>query len=157
MMPDFGFNQRTFLQSRTAIQSLKTLYLQNLMQGSIFYHNSARVSIASSGSLKNPHFFLICGKTSSSKNIFLEEVRMVIIDQLNIKDGYVSQACMRILHRVESNKTGWCTSLSHLVETEGRSWFILLWRLRFQESTCSWPSRVSAKLTSQKGTCFPCW
>lgn len=30
---------------------------------------------------------------------------MVIIYQLNIKYGYVSQACMLILHRVESNKT----------------------------------------------------
>lgn len=127
MMPDFGFNRRTLLQSRTAIQSLKTLYLQNLLiHGSVFYHNFARVLIAWwSSSLKNPHC-LICGKASSSKNTFLEEVRMVIIYQLNIKYGYVSQACMLILHRVESNKTGRCASLGHLVETEGSSRFSIV-------------------------------
>lgn len=98
------------------------MYLQNLViQGSILYHQSARVLTAwCSSSLKNPHF-LICGKASSSKNIFLEEVRTVIIYQLNIKYGYVSQACMLILHRVESNKTGRHASLGHPVETEGRS------------------------------------
>lgn len=47
---------------------------------------------------------------------------MVIIYQLNIKYGYVSQACMLILHRIENNKSGWCASLGHLVETEGSSW-----------------------------------
>jgi hypothetical protein len=48
---------------------------------------------------------------------------MVIIYQLNIKYGYVSQASMLILHRVESNKTGQCASLGRLVETEGSSQF----------------------------------
>lgn len=98
MMPDFGFNQRTFLQPRTAIQSRKTLYLQDLLiQGSICYHKSARVLLAWwSSSLQNPHI-LIWVKACSSKNIFLEEVKTVIIHQLNIKHGYVSQACMLIL------------------------------------------------------------
>lgn len=107
MMPNFGLNQRAFLQSRTVIQSLKTLYLQDLLiQGSIFYHNSARILTAWwSSSLQYP-LFLTCVKTSSSKNIFLEEVKTVITYQLTIKYGYVSQACMLILHRAESNKTG---------------------------------------------------
>lgn len=120
MIPDFGVNQRTFLQSRTAIQSLKTLYLQDLLiQGSIFYHTPARVLLAWwSSSLQNPHF-VTCVKACSSKNIFLEEVKMVIIYQLNIKYGYVSQACMLILHRAESNKTGCCASSGRLAETEG--------------------------------------
>lgn len=127
MMPDFGFNHRTVLKSRIAIQSFKTLYVQDLLiQGSIFYHKSARVLIAWwNSSLKNFHF-LICEKASTSKNIFLEEVRMVIIYQLNIKYGYVSQACMLILHRVESNKTAQCASLDQLVGTEGSSWFSIV-------------------------------
>lgn len=153
MMPDFGFTQRTFLQSRTAIQSLKTLYLQNLLiQGSIFYYNSARVLIAWwSSSLKNLRF-LICGKTSSSKNIFLEEVRTVIIYQLNIKYGYVSQACMLILHRVESNKQDDVLPGALQQKQKEALDSILLGCLRFQESTCSWPSSVTAMSNSQKGT-----
>lgn len=121
-MADFGFNQRTLLQSRTAIQSPKTLYLQDLLiKGSTSYHR-ARVLIArGSSSLKNPHL-LICGKASSSKNIFLEEVRTVIIYQSSIKCGYVSQACMLILHRIESNKSRRGASLGHQVERGGSSW-----------------------------------
>lgn len=153
MMPDFGLNQRAFLQPRTVIQSLKTLYLQDLLiQGSIFYHNSARVlTIWWSSSLQHP-LFLFCVQASSSKNIFLEEVKTVIIYQWTIKYGYVSQACMLILHMAESNKTG------HLLPwASGRNSRKLLiqyyvWCLRFQESTCSWLSSVSAPLNSQRDT-----
>lgn len=120
-MPDFGFNQRTLLQSRTAMQSPKTLYLQDLLiQGSTSCHPARVLKAWWSSSLKNPHL-PICGKASSSKNIFLEEVRTVIIYQWNIKYGYVSQACMLILHRVESNKTRQRASLGDYVEAEGSS------------------------------------
>lgn len=96
---------------------------------------------------------LICGKASSSKNIFLEEVRPVIIYQLNIKYGYVSQACMLILHRVESNKT---RRWSFVGSKQGEALdSVLLGCLRFQESACSWPSRESAMLDSHTGVYLP--
>ena len=51
-------------------------------------------------------FFLSVEKLVVLKIFSWKRFRMVIIYQLNIKYGYVSQACMLILHRIENNKSG---------------------------------------------------
>ena len=121
MMSDFGFNQRTFLQFRIAIQSLKTLYLQNSIPGSIFDHHSAGVLTAWwSGSLKNPHFSL-----SVEKLVVLKIFSWKRLDRYYISIEYKVWLCKPSLHAniVQDRKqqVRMMCFLGPSVETEGSS------------------------------------